>query len=61
MLNEMESEQLIERYRSLMAQMEIAEHDSHKAEVREAAKRLRDRWKDWQGEDSLNEMAFGAP
>jgi hypothetical protein len=41
--------------------MEIAEHDSHKAEVREAAKRLRDRWKDWQGEDSLHEMAFGAP
>jgi hypothetical protein len=61
MLNEMEPEQFVERHRSLIAQMEIATHDSHKAEVREAARRLRDRWSDWQGEDSLHEMTFGEP
>jgi len=54
-------EQIVERYRSLIGQLEIARDDAHKLEVREAAKCLRDRWKDWQGEDSLHEMAFGEP
>lgn len=61
MPNEMEPEQIVERYRSLIGQLEIATQDAHKAEVREAAKRLRDRWCEWQGEDSLHEMAFGEP
>jgi hypothetical protein len=56
-----EPEQLVERYRSLIAQLEIATHDAHKDEIQQAAKRLRDRWKEWQGEDSLHEMAFGEP
>ena len=30
-----------------------------KAEFRSIAQRLRRQWKEWQGEDSLHEMAFG--
>jgi hypothetical protein len=59
MLGEREPELLVDRYRGLIAQLEVATHDAHKAEVRVAAKRLRDRWLEWQGEDSLHEMAFG--
>jgi hypothetical protein len=61
MPHEMEPEQIVERYRNLISQLEIASQDAHRAEVREAAKRLRDRWREWQGEDSLHEMAFGEP
>jgi hypothetical protein len=61
MLSEREPEQFVERYRGLIAQLEVATHDAHKAEVEHAATRLRDRWREWQGEDSLHEMAFGEP
>jgi hypothetical protein len=61
MPSEMDPEQFVERYRSLFGQLEIAEHDAHMLEVREAARRLRDRWREWQGEGSLHEMAFGEP
>jgi len=61
MPSEMEPEQFVERYRSLMAQLDVATQDGHKEEITQAAKRLRDRWKEWQGEDSLHEMAFGEP
>jgi hypothetical protein len=61
MLNEMEPEQIVESYRSLISEIENAKHDSQRAYLREAAKRLRERWKEWQGEDSLHEMAFGEP
>jgi len=56
---EVEPEQIVERYRSLIDQLEIATHDAHKAEVKEAAKRLRRPWKESQGEDNLHETAFG--
>jgi hypothetical protein len=52
-------EQIVERYRSLIGQLDIAREAAHKLEVRKAARRLRDRWREWQGEDSLHEMAFG--
>jgi hypothetical protein len=61
MPSEMEPEQIVQRYRGLMGQLEIATDDAHRAEIREAAKRLRDRWKEWQGEDSLHEVAFCEP
>jgi hypothetical protein len=61
MPSEMEPEQLVERYRSLVSQLEIAGHEAHRAEVQTAAKRLRECWREWQGEDSLHEMAFGEP
>jgi hypothetical protein len=32
-----------------------------KAEFDRIAQRHRDSWKEWQGEDSLHEMAFGEP
>jgi hypothetical protein len=61
MLNEREPEQIVERYRRLIAEMEAAKSDSQRIELGESAKRLRHRWKEWQGEDSLHEMAFGEP
>ncbi len=60
MPHEIEPEQFVERYRGLIEQLETT-HDSHRVEVQQAAKRLRDRWKEWQGDDSLHEMAFGEP
>jgi hypothetical protein len=49
------------RHRGLVAQFEVVTHDAHKAEIQQAAKRLGETWKEWQGEDSLHEMAFGEP
>jgi hypothetical protein len=57
----MEPEPFVERYRGLVAQLEVARDDAHKLEIREAARRLRDRWREWQGEESLHEMSFGEP
>jgi hypothetical protein len=39
MAAEMEPEQMVERYRGLIAQLEFATHDAHKAEVEQAARR----------------------
>jgi hypothetical protein len=61
MLNEREPEQIVERYRTLIAEIENAKSEAQRAELRVSARRLRDRWKEWQGEDSLYEMAFGEP
>jgi hypothetical protein len=61
MPSEMEPEQFVDRYRSLVAQLEVATDEAHRTEIREAARRLRDRWKAFQGEDSLVEMCFGEP
>jgi hypothetical protein len=61
MLNEREPEQIVERYRGLVAQIELAQTEPQRAELCESAARLRNRWKEWQGEDSLHEMAFGEP
>ena len=56
---EMEPEQFVERYRGLLAQLDVVTDEAHRLEIRAAARGLRDRWKEWQGEDSLHEMAFG--
>jgi hypothetical protein len=45
-----EPAQLVERYRDLIG-LETARDDCHRFEIRQAAKSLRDRWKEWQGED----------
>jgi len=43
-------------------QLQIAIEDANQSpQVEQAARRLRDRWREWQGEDSLHEMAFGEP
>lgn len=52
---------IIERYRDVMALKETATDELGKAEWAGVAKRLREAWRDWQGEDSLHEMAFGEP
>jgi hypothetical protein len=55
---ETDAVQLVVRYRSLMAQLES---EPNNAALKSSAKRLRDEWKNFQGEDSLHEMAFGEP
>jgi hypothetical protein len=59
MLNERDPELLVERYRNLTAQLEVATHESMRAEIQDALQRLRERWHEWAGDDSLHEMAFG--
>jgi len=55
-------EAFVSRYRDAIARLEGAPRDERiRAEWRNVAKRLRARWREWQGEDSLNEMAFGEP
>ena len=51
----------INRYRKMIAQIKNTVEDSRKAELQATAKRLRDEWTEWQGEDSLHQMAFGKP
>jgi hypothetical protein len=58
---EMDPERMVERYRDLVQAFDAATHDAQRAEIRQAAKELRDRWREWQGEDSLHEMTFGEP
>ena len=52
---------IIERYRDVTALRETATDALGKAEWDGVAKRLREAWRAWQGEDSLHEMAFGEP
>ncbi|HEV8067234.1 MAG TPA: hypothetical protein VGP76_05835 [Planctomycetaceae bacterium] len=52
---------IIERYCDVMALRETATDELGKAEWQGVAKRLREAWREWQGKDSLHEMAFGEP
>ena len=52
---------IIERYRDVMALRETATDALGRAEWGGVANRLREAWRDWRGEDSLHEMAFGEP
>ena len=61
MPREMEPEQFVERYRDLIGQLETTLSDAHRVEIQQAARQLRERWREWQGEDSLHDMAFGEP
>ena len=54
-------EQLIATYRELTARRGAATSAKPRKKLEAEAKRLRDEWKAWQGEDSLHEMAFGEP
>jgi hypothetical protein len=51
----------IETYRQAIARIEAAKDEPSRAEWRGVANRLRNAWRDFQGEDSLHEMAFGEP
>lgn len=48
-------------YRRVIAQLESEMTEPGQVEFRRIALRLRETWKEWQGEDSLHEMAFGEP
>jgi hypothetical protein len=52
---------IIERYRDVIGLRDTATDAPGKAEWKGVAKRLRQTWGDWQGEDNLHEMAFGEP
>ena len=52
---------IVEQYRSVIAQLEAERTDLGKAEFQAIAERLRQIWTEWQGEDSLHEMAFSEP
>jgi len=52
---------IIERYRDVMALRDTATDELGKAEWQGVAKRLREAWRDWPGEDSLHEITFGEP
>jgi len=52
---------IVDQYRSVIVQLEAERTDLGKAEFRAVAQRLRQLWTEWQGEDSLHEMAFGEP
>jgi hypothetical protein len=52
---------IVEEYRSVMTKLDAERTDLGKAEFRAIAQRLRNLWAEWQGEDSLHEMAFGEP
>ena len=60
MPNGTEPEQFVERYRGLIAQLEMATHDAHEPRCNKPRNNSPAR-REWQGEDSLHEMAFGEP
>jgi hypothetical protein len=54
-------EGIVNQYRDVISRLETATDELGKAEWEGVAKRLRQAWHEWQGEDSLHEMAFGEP
>jgi hypothetical protein len=56
-----EPRKVVEQYRSVMAEPDAERTDLGKAEFGAVAQRLRNLWAEWQGQDSLHEMAFGEP
>jgi hypothetical protein len=51
----------VEAYRLVIAQRDAIRGETAKAEHDRVARRLRDVWKAWHGEDCLYEAAFGEP
>jgi hypothetical protein len=52
---------VVEEYRRIVALRDAEKTDLGRQEFVSIAHRLRARWAEWQGEDSLHEMAFGEP
>jgi hypothetical protein len=46
-------------YRSIMENLDAATSPEAKDKYRGMSQRARQKWKEWQGEDSLHELAFG--
>jgi len=51
----------VAEYRKVVGHLESATAPEGKEEFSRIARRMRANWKDWTGEDSLHEMAFGEP
>jgi hypothetical protein len=51
----------VAEYRRILDKREAATGAPGKDEYERIARVLRSRWAEWQGEDSLHEMAFGEP
>ena len=60
-VEDFDTEKTVAQYREVIARLESATTEPGAEEFRGIAIRLRTKWKDWQGEDSLHEMAFGEP
>lgn len=54
-------EAIVATYRQVIAQRDEQTTDLAWIEFNAIVQRLRREWKEWQGEDSLHEMAFGEP
>jgi hypothetical protein len=51
----------VAEYRRVIKQRDAQTTKRGRATYDATAERLRQAWKEWQGEDSLHEMAFGEP
>jgi hypothetical protein len=51
----------VDQYRRAIESLEAQTDESGRQEFGAIVARLRKQWEDWQGEDSLHEMAFGEP
>jgi hypothetical protein len=49
----------VDAFRRIIAMRDAATDELGHEEYARIAQRLRARWKEWQGEDSLHEMAYG--
>jgi hypothetical protein len=56
-----DAEAAVISYRDAMAQLEAQTNAAGRGEWLAIIESLRKRWKEWQGEDSLHEMAFREP
>jgi hypothetical protein len=54
-------EAIVANYRQVITQRDEQTTDPVWIELNSIVQRLRREWKEWQGEDSLHEMAFGEP
>lgn len=52
---------ILEMYRDFVIELETATGKKHREQLATGANRMRKFWADWQGEDSIHEMAFGEP
>jgi hypothetical protein len=60
-VSEFDAAGAVAEYRRVMDNRDAATDALGKEEYDRIARILRRRWKEWQGDDSLHEMAFGEP
>jgi hypothetical protein len=60
-IDDFDAEKAVANYRRVIARRDEETTRDGKADFDATSKRMRHAWKNWQGEDSLHEMAFGEP